>query len=79
VTCTDITRLCVETSNFVQSFTMGMKKYVAPGEATSVERVTLLKRTPTSVAPVLCGVQAVAQRSDRVARASNVFFIGMPS
>jgi hypothetical protein len=53
-------RLCVDVSNVVQSLMIGMKKYVAPGSAISVERVTLLNFTPTSVAAVVCGVHADA-------------------
>src|SRR4051795_3549915 len=40
---------------------MGMKKYVAPGSEFSDDCVILLKRTPTSVACVVCGVQAAAK------------------
>jgi hypothetical protein len=51
-------RFCVDVSNVVQSLTIGMKKYVAPASVISVLLVILLKRTPTCVAPVVCGVQA---------------------
>jgi len=72
----DITRFCVDVSNVVQSLMNGAKKYVAPGGAISVPRVILLKRTPTCVAPVLCGDQAVIRkRADSRQQTADVFII----
>src|SRR3954447_12132249 len=52
---------------------MGMKKYVAPGSEFSDDCVILLKRTPTSVACVVCGVQAAAK--GRTASSAISFFM----
>src|SRR3954453_23658137 len=53
---------------------MGMKKYVAPGSEFSDDCVILLKRTPTSVACVVCGVQA-ARAGRRASNAISFFMI----
>jgi hypothetical protein len=55
----------------------GMKKYVAPGSEISVDLVTLLNFTPTSVAAVVCGVQPDARNRRAAAVIVQMRFIAV--